>query len=73
MSDEGLKAAEEKMRAAGVATIEAYREDWSVSPDGLGWGDGRDDTSHEAVDELEQAIATGKLPVHHAGVFDQRR
>src|SRR4030095_9490806 len=24
----------------------------------------------EAVDELEQAIATGKLPVHHAGVFD---
>ena len=27
----------------------------------------------EAVDELERAIATGKLPVHHAGVFDQRK
>jgi hypothetical protein len=24
----------------------------------------------EDVDELERAIATGKLPVHHAGVFD---
>jgi hypothetical protein len=27
----------------------------------------------EEVDELERAMATGKLPVHHAGVFDERR
>jgi len=27
----------------------------------------------EEVDELERAIAAGKLPVHQAGVFDEGR
>ncbi len=27
----------------------------------------------EEVDALERAIAEGKLPVHQAGVFDERR
>ena len=27
----------------------------------------------EEVDELERAIGAGKLPVHHVGVFDERR
>lgn len=27
----------------------------------------------EEVDELARVIVAGKLPVHHAGVFDERR